>query len=164
MEQPRVRLKESSIDMTFRPKSTVFVTLALLVAGSLSAAAFPFGKKKPEDDQVYRKLTPAQNALVDKAIVREAAVIKALKERSPLVDTYIQNMKPDPLLGQVPESDWHSLARVNFGKVIGEQGYTPNPYKEKGGKGGFMKHSLSYITGLSSNLHLTYREGALRLA
>jgi hypothetical protein len=153
------KTKESSINMTFRTKSTVFVTLAMLAACSLSAAAFPFGKKKPVDDQVFRKLTPAQNALVDKAIVHEAAVIKALKERSPLVDTYIQNMKPDPLLGQVPESDWHSLARVNFGKIIGEEGYSTNPYKEKGSKFGFMKHSLGYITGLSTNhLHLNYQE------
>src|ERR1700744_1171830 len=98
MERPRVRLKESPINMTFRTKSTVLVTLATLAACSLSAAAFPFGKKKPVDDQIFRKLTPAQNALVDKAIVHEAAVIKAHKERSPLVDTYIQNMKPDPLL------------------------------------------------------------------
>ncbi len=153
------KTKESPINMTFRTKSTVLVTLATLAACSLSAAAFPFGKKKPVDDQIYRKLTPAQNALVDKAIVHEAAVIKALKERSPLVDTYIQNMKPDPLLGQVPESDWHSLARVNFGKVIGEEGYSTNPYKEKGSKFGFMKHSMSYLSGLSTNhLHLNYKE------
>jgi hypothetical protein len=144
--------------MTFRTKSTAFVTLALLAACSLSAAAFPFGKKPKPDDQIYRKPTPAQNALIDKAIVHEAAVIKALKERSPLVDTYIQNMKPDALLGQVPESDWHSLARVNFGKVIGEEGYSSNPYKEKQSKLAFMKHSLGYITGLSDHLHLSYHE------
>jgi hypothetical protein len=142
--------------MTFRTKSTIVVTLTLLAA-SLPAAAFPFGKKKPEE-QVFRKPTAAQNALIDKAIVHEAAVIKALKERSPLVDTYIQNMKPDPILGQVPEYDWHTLARVNFGKVIGDTGYATDPHKEKGGKLGFMKHSMSYITGLSASLHLTYHE------
>jgi hypothetical protein len=142
--------------MTFRTKSTIVVTLTLLAA-SLPAAAFPFGKKKPEE-QVFRKPTAAQNALIDKAIVHEAAVIKALKERSPLVDTYIQNMKPDPLLGQVPESDLHFLGRVNFGKVIGDTTYATDPHKEKGGKFGFMKHSLGYITGLSASLHLKFNE------
>jgi len=142
--------------MNFRTKSTAVVALALLAASALPAAAFPFGKKKPEE-QIFRKPTPAQNALIDKAIAHEAVVIKTLKERSPLVDTYIQNMKPDPLLGQTPESDWHSLARVDFGKVIGETGYSTDK-RDKGGKLGFFKHSLGYITGLSANLHLTYHE------
>ncbi len=139
-----------------RTQSTAVLTLALFAASALPTAAFPFGKKKPEE-QAFRKPTPAQNALIDKAIVHEAAVIKALKERSPLVDTYIQNMKPDPLLGQAPESDWHALARVNFGKVIGDTGYAVDK-REKSGKFGFMKHSLGYITGLSASLHLTYHE------
>jgi hypothetical protein len=143
--------------MTFRTKSTFVVTLTLLAA-SLPAAAFPFGTKKKPEEQVYRKPTAAQNALIDKAIVHEAAVIKALKERSPLVDTYIQNMKPDPLLGQVPESDLHFLGRVNFGKVIGDTSYATDPHKEKNGKFGFMKHSLGYITGLSASLHLKFNE------
>jgi hypothetical protein len=143
--------------MTFRTKSTTFLTLALLAASALSSAAFPFGKKKPEE-QTFRKPTAAQNALIDKAIVHEAAVIKALKERSPLVDTYIQNMKPDPIMNETVESDWHSLARVNFGKVIGDTGYATDPRKEKSGKFGFMKHSLGYITGLGASLHLSYHE------
>ena len=67
-------------------------------------------------------------------------------------------MKPDPLLGQVPESDWHSLARVDFGKVIGETGYATDKTRDKSGKFGFFKHSLGYITGLSASLHLTYHE------
>jgi hypothetical protein len=147
--------------MTLRTKpiafvSTAFVTVALLAACTLPAAAFPFSKKKPEE-QSFRKPTPAQNALIDKAIVHEAAVIKALKERQPLVDTYIQNMRPDPVLGQVPDYDWHSLARVDFGKVIGEQGYATDKSGSKG-KGGFLKHSLGYITGLSASLRLTYHE------
>lgn len=146
--------------MTFRTKSTTVVTLALLAAGSLSAAAFPFGSKKKPDDQIFRKLNPAQNALLDKAIAHEVVVNKALRDRSPLVDTYIQNMKPDPVFVQVPESDWHTLGRVDFGKVIiGNNTYETNPKKpEKGSKMGFMKHSLGYITGLSASLHLKYNE------
>lgn len=152
--------------MTFRMKSTAVVTLTLLAAGSLSAAAFPFGSKKKPDDQIFRKLNAAQNALLDKAIAHEVVVNKALRERSPLVDTYIQNMKPDPTFVQVPESDWHTLGRVNFGKVfIGDSTYSTNPKKpEKGSKLGFMKHSLGYLTGLSSSLHLKYNEdGFIRM-
>lgn len=145
--------------MTFRTKSTAVMTIALLAAGSLSAAAFPFGSKKKPDDQIFRKLTPAQDALVNKTIAHELVVNKALRERSPLVDTYIQNMKPDPVMVQAPESDWHTLGRVNFGKVIGNNVYETNPKKpEKGSKMGFMKHSLGYITGLSASLHMRWNE------
>jgi hypothetical protein len=43
---------------------------------------------------------------------------------------------------------------VNFGKVIGDNGYV----QEKQDTKGFLKHSLSYLTGLSGSLHLTYHE------
>ncbi len=142
--------------MILRTRFTTALALALLTASALPSAAFPFGKKKVEE-QTFSKPTAAQNALIDKAIIREAAVIKVLKERSPLVDTYIQNMRSDPALGQVPESDWHTLARVSFGKVIGEKGYDVDK-REKSGPFGFFKHSLGYVTGLSSSLHLTYHE------
>ena len=73
-----------------------------------------------------RKPTAAQYALIDKAILREKEVIKVVKERAPLVETYIQNMKPDPVLCQVPESDQHFLARVDFSKVINDDEYKDN--------------------------------------
>ncbi len=139
--------------MNFRTKLTAAVTLTLLTVAALPAAAFPFGKKK--EDTVLRKPTPAQDALINKSITREAIVIKELSKRSPLVETYIQNMKPDPLLGQVPDSDVHFLGRVNFGKVIDDKTYAMDKTREKGG---FMKHSLGYLTGLSTSLHLTFHE------
>jgi len=89
--------------MTFRTKLTAAVTLALLAASALPAVAGPFSKKKP-DDTVSRKPTPAQDALINKAIVREGIVIKELKKRSPLVETYIQNMRPDPASISSPAS------------------------------------------------------------
>ena len=111
--------------MIFGKQSTAGPLLALIVASTLSAhAAFGLplvGKKKTKEDVLpTRKLTPAQNALIDKAIVREKDVIKTVKERAPLVETYIQNMRPDPVLGHVPESDQHFLGRVEFSKIIGQ--------------------------------------------
>jgi hypothetical protein len=139
--------------MNLPTKLTATVAFALMVGSALPASAFPFKKKVVSPDA--RKLTPAQNALVNKAIAREAVIIKTLRERSPLVETYIQNMRPDPVMGQTVESDVHFLARVDFGKVIGENGFSVGGLDHK--KGGF-KHSLAYITGLSKDLHLSYNE------
>src|SRR5947208_781464 len=105
--------------MNFRNHSTAGLLLASFVATALWAPA-AFGlplvgkKKKAEDVLPPRKLTATQNALIEKAIVREKEVIKTVKERAPLVETYIQNMRPDPVLGQVPDSDQHFLGRVEF--------------------------------------------------
>jgi hypothetical protein len=147
--------------MTSRTNFTAALTVALLAASAVPAMAFPLlGKKKVLDDSsITRKPTAAQNALIDKAIVREAVVIKEVKSRVPLVETYIQNMKADPVMFQTPQSDQHFLARVNFGKVIGEQGYAEgDKHEPKESILGRFKKSLDYITGLSKSLHLQYND------
>ena len=145
--------------MFTRTKLTAAVTLALLAAPAIPAVAFPIGKKKAVPTSDYRKPSAAQNALIDKAITREAVIIKTLKERTPLVETYIQNMKSDPVMGQTPESDVHFLGRVNFGKVINDTTFSEGSKPgEKSSKFGAFKHSLGYLSGLSTSLHLTYHE------
>ena len=149
--------------MILGKQSIAGLALAVFVSTTLPAqagAAILHGKKKQDDDlSTSRKPTAAQNALIDKAIVREKVVIKTVKDRAPLVETYIQNMKPDPLLGQVPESDQHFLGRVEFSKVIGDQSFAVNKDTSQGTGGsklGFFKHSASYLGGLGGSLHLNF--------
>ena len=47
-------------------------------------------------------LTPDQAALVQKSIGQEKILIKAIQQRTPLVETYIQDTRPDVKLYQVP--------------------------------------------------------------
>jgi hypothetical protein len=102
--------------MILGKQSIAGFALALFVASTLPAqagASLLHGKKKKDDDlSTSRKPNAAQNALIDQSIAREKVVIKTVKERAPLVETYIQNMKPDPLLGQVPDSDEHFLGNT----------------------------------------------------
>jgi hypothetical protein len=151
--------------MILGKQSTAGLLLAFLVATTLPAGAgimHPGKKKKDDDLSSTRKPNAAQNALIDKAIVREKVIIKTVKERAPLVETYIQTMKPDPLLGQVPESDEHFLSRVDFKSVIGDNSYAVNEKTSKGsssdGKMGFFKHSVSFVGGLGNSLHLNFHE------
>src|ERR1700688_449830 len=126
--------------MILGKQSTAGLLLAFLVATTLPAGAgilHPGKKKKMDEDlSTTRKPTAAQNALIDKAIAREKVVIKTVKDRAPLVETYIQNMKPDPLLGQVPDSDQHFLGRVEFNKIIGDQTYAVNKDTSQGTNSG----------------------------
>ncbi|MEO6922925.1 MAG: hypothetical protein ABI142_03805 [Bryocella sp.] len=151
--------------MNFRKYVLLATTFTFLAASAAPAVAFPlFGKKKAaqDDSSVTRKPTASQNALIDKSIAREAVTVKEVKTRIPLVETYIQNMKPDPVMFQTTQSDQHFLARVDFGKVIGQQAFAKGD-PASGGVGkkvgivGRFKNSLGYITGLSKSLHLQYR-------
>ena len=134
----------------------------LLIAFAANAhGAVIFGKKKKNDiESNGQKPTAAQNALIDKAIAREKVVVKTVKERSPIVETYIQNMRPDPVLLQAPESDQHFLGRVQFGKIIGDAEYEKNlgNAKEKRGKFASIGHSLNFLSGVSDSLRLTFHE------
>ncbi len=136
----------------------------LAVSATSAHAAIPLFGKKTKDDLPAKKLTAAQNAMIDKAIAREAEVVKVVKDRAPLVETYIQNMKPDPALLQVPVSDQHFLGRVDFGRVIGDNAYDTKAVTHSGEKKGFASKlnvfsgSLGYITNLNKQLHLQFSE------
>jgi hypothetical protein len=136
--------------MTFRKLSLTF----LLITLSVSCA---YAKKQPQYAQVHQ-LTPEQAALVDKAIGREKVLIKNIQQRTPLVETYIQDTKPDVKLYQVPISDQYMLSRIDFGKGFFDRSYEPRTDEKKGH--GFFKGSLTAITNLSKSLgldrHFTY--------
>lgn len=132
-----------------------------------TAAGFPLITKKRMDQNSFsaRKLTTSQNQLVDKAIAREKEVIRTVKECAPLVETYIQNMRPDQQLGQVPASDQHFLGRVEFGKIIGADSYAVNKATSRGtgpnGGPGFLHPMASFIGGLGNSQHLDFHEDGL---
>src|ERR1039458_9815156 len=133
--------------------------LLLITLSATSAFALRFGKKAPKPtkySQVHQ-LTPEQAALVEKAIGREKVLIKNIQQRTPLVETYIQNTKPDIKLYQVPISDEYMLSRIDFGKVFFDKTYEPRSNKANHK---FFKGSLASITGLTKALkldtHFTY--------
>ena len=108
-----------------------------------------FTKKQRKDEQP-RPLTPEQAALVERAVAQEKILIKEIRMRTPLVETYIQNTRPDEKLYQVPVQDQYQLSRVDFGKAFSDRGYVPRTE----GKEGFFKGSLASIMGLTKLLGL----------
>jgi hypothetical protein len=61
--------------------------------------------------------------VVDRTIVREHALMDVLKSRTPLVETYLQNLKPDPQLGAVPKEDHYFLGRMDLGEAVDRRDY-----------------------------------------
>ena len=135
--------------MMYRKIALTLLTVALGTSGA-------YAKKTPQYEQTHQ-LTPDQAALVQKAIGQEKILIKAIQQRTPLVETYIQNTRPDVKLYQVPTSDQYTLSRVDFGKGFFDKTYEA---KDVSGKKGWFKGSFGAISGITKALgldkHFTY--------
>jgi hypothetical protein len=129
--------------MTFRKIPLVLLIFSLGVGCA-------YAKKQPKF-QPARQLTPEQAALVQRAIAQEKVLIKNIQQRTPLVETYIQDTKPDVKLYAVPIADHYMLSRVDFGKTFFDKTYTP---KQEQARHGFFKGSFEAVTGLTKALHL----------
>jgi peptidase M48-like protein len=55
--------------------------------------------------------------VVDAIIEREHALIQFLHDRTPLVETYLQNLQPDTKLGAIPKEDHYFLGRLDLSDV-----------------------------------------------
>lgn len=120
---------------------------SLLLALSVPAAY----AKKEARFVPSTQLTAEQSALIQKAVAREKITIKQIQQRTPLVETYIQNMRPDPKLYAVPVSDQYLLSRVDFART-----FTDKAYGKEAPSRGFLKDSLKAITGLSKAFKMEY--------
>lgn len=121
-----------------------WMTTLLLTLGVTSAQA----KKDKLPSAI--PLTPEQNALVKKAIAAEKITIKGIQQKSPLVQTYIQNMKGDAKLYAVPVSDQYILQRVDFGKSFYGKSYSDG--EASGANKGMFRGSLAAMGLLSKSL------------
>src|SRR5438045_1081364 len=50
--------------------------------------------------------------VIDRTVAREHELIKQLYAYTPLIETYLQEMKADPDLGQVPSKDQYYMGRL----------------------------------------------------
>jgi hypothetical protein len=138
MRERKIRSQE----MSFRKLWMTGLTVSL-AALTVQAKTAKFAPPVP--------LTPAQTALVQKAIAQEKTTVKAIQEHTPVVQTYIQNMRPDPKLYSIPESDQYMLGRVDFGKSFNNKGY-----ETKSTSHGFFKGSFKYVSGLTKAFNMSY--------
>jgi len=58
------------------------------------------------------------NQVVDRIIAREHEEDAIIRHYKPLIETYIQDMKPDPQLGMIPVSDHYFLGQADLAKGV----------------------------------------------
>ncbi|MGB2642178.1 MAG: hypothetical protein WA853_03130 [Candidatus Acidiferrum sp.] len=101
------------------------LAVVFLVAELLGAAASDAGdrssktkKKRAADEDISAEtaLPPGLNLqdVVNQIIARENDEITDITLYTPIMETYIQAMKPDKSLGMVPKSDYYFLGQLEF--------------------------------------------------
>ena len=94
-------------------------SLGLIFAGGLAAQTQPANPVMAPG----RPTTLAE--VVDRIIAREHQEVVTLRHYKPIVETYIQEMRPDPQLGSVPQKDHYFLGVAELSKGVVDQSMLP---------------------------------------
>jgi len=86
--------------------ATVVLGFVLVGSGTIASAA--------AEPQQARTM----DQVIDRVITNENRLDQQIRQYSPLVETYIQNLKPDKDLGYVPAGDKYFLGRADFSKGV----------------------------------------------
>jgi hypothetical protein len=117
--------------------TTIFVVVSS-VLGTTAAAAAPTPPDQPRTmEEVVNRVTTVENQLN-----------QDMKKYSPLVETYIQNLKPDKDLGFVPGGDRYFLGKADLSKGVNLLSLTDTDPKGKKiftGIGNFFSFAMQYL-------------------
>jgi hypothetical protein len=124
-----------------------FLTGVLVFA--VGAAA---GLRADDDQSKKIALLPEQprtmEQVIDRVTSNENHLYGKMKEYSPLVETYIQNLKGDKDLGTVPAGDKYFLGKADFSKGVGLVSISDTNTKGKKifvGIGNFFSFAMQYL-------------------
>jgi hypothetical protein len=91
-----------------RKVATAVFVLILSGVGTMAATEAPKPADKPQ----------TMDDVIDRVITNENRANQQIKQYSPLVETYIQHLKPDKDLGYAPAGDKYFLGRADFSKGV----------------------------------------------
>ena len=105
--------------------SRIFLSVGLLAGLSLFPGEGQGGAEKPREAQ--QEESPAVRAVVDRIMARENALAQTLQKYRPRVETYIQEVRPDPDWGVVPHNDRYFLGQLEFDKGVEVRSFLHKP-------------------------------------
>jgi len=124
--------------------------LLFLAVGGAAALAQTASAGEPPKKMI---LVPADQPrtmeeVVKRVVDNENHMYGRMKEYSPLVETYIQNLKPDKELGATPAGDRYFLGKADFSKTVSLVSLTDTSSKGKkifAGIGNFFSFAMQYL-------------------
>jgi hypothetical protein len=111
-------------------------TILVLVSGGIANAAAAADQPRTMEE------------VVDRVVVTENHLNQEIRKYAPLVETYIQNLKPDKQLGFTPAGDKYFLGRADFSKGVNLVSLTDADTKGKkifSGIGNFFSFAMQYL-------------------
>src|ERR1700719_2753472 len=121
-----------------RKLGTAILVLVMSGMGSRVALAAPRSADQPR----------TMEEVIDRVIVNENHLNQEIRKFSPLVETYIQNLKPDKELGFTPAGDKYFLGKADFAKGVNLVSLTDVDSKGKKiftGIGNFFSFAMQYL-------------------
>src|SRR5215813_2546590 len=112
--------------------------LGLVLSGIAAAAANAMPADQPR----------TMDEVVDRVITNENRLNSQIRQYSPLVETYIQNLKPDKELGYAPAGDKYFLGKADFTKGVGLVSISDTNSRGKKifvGIGNFFSFAMQYL-------------------
>jgi hypothetical protein len=119
--------------------------LSVLVFSAFAAAAFAAPPATPVPPQATAR---TMDEVVDRVITNENRLNNQMSKYRPLVETYIQNLKPDKDLGYTPAGDKYFLGRAQFTKGVELVSLSETGGKGKKvftGIGNFFSFAMQYL-------------------
>jgi hypothetical protein len=141
-----------------------WLVLALFALSMTAAAQQP--ASAPQNPQAATAAQPGQapstlappttmDQVVDRVILREKELIKFLSPRTPVVETYLQNLTQDPQLGPIPQDDHYFLGRMDLSDTIDRSDYLDDKAKGSKEKDEGMEKRL--LGGLTKKFKFQYQ-------
>jgi len=121
-----------------RKLATAILVLASSGLGTMAAAAAPRPADQPK----------TMEEVLDRVITNENQLNQDIRKYSPLVETYIQNLKPDKDLGFVPGGDKYFLGKADLAKGVNLVPLSDTDNKGKkvfNGIGNFFSFAMQYL-------------------
>jgi hypothetical protein len=115
------------------PVSALRFGSAVLTTAAIFLACLPCAAQGVSP--AFSTTRPTMDQVVDRAIERERALIEMLKTRTPLIETYLQDLRFDPQEGPIPVDDHYFLGRMELGDTVDRRDYLPK-------EGGFKRSLL----------------------
>ena len=124
----------------------MIAALALITFSASAQQATEQAAPAPETTNVANGASPAagypatMDAVVDRIIQREHALMTMLNGRTPLVETYLQDLKMDPAMGISPKGDHYFLGKMDLGSTVERRDFlSKDTSMESSMLGGFVK-------------------------
>jgi hypothetical protein len=131
----------------------------IVLAGALaaSAAAQSQAQVQPTSEQTQAAATSSTsgqattvNQAIDRIIAREHDEVATIRHYTPIIETYIQDMKPDPDMGAVPVKDHYFLGQANLAT-----GVVDTSMLSSGKKGGLDQFNpIAHLSGYFSSSYV----------